>query len=55
MATNGSAIRVMSDPKIEIVAAVQTRTKAPFRHSWDPKGERTTMEPTWPPSGSSAT
>ena len=28
IATNGSAIRVISDPKIEMVAAAQTRTKA---------------------------
>jgi len=30
MATNGSAILVMSEPKIEIVAAAQKRTNAPF-------------------------
>ena len=36
IATSGSAIRVTSDPKIEIVAAVQTRTKAWLRQS----GER---------------
>ena len=28
MAASGSAMRVTSDPKIEIVAALQTRTKA---------------------------
>ena len=33
MATKGSATRVTSEPKIEMVAAAQTRWKAPLRHS----------------------
>ena len=33
MATNGSATRVTSEPKIEIVAALQTRRNAPLRQS----------------------
>jgi hypothetical protein len=38
MATNGRAIRVIREPKIETVAAVQIRTNAPFRQSGDEKG-----------------
>ncbi len=44
MAASGSAIRVMSDPKIEIVAADQTRRNAWFRQSGDAKGFRTEAE-----------
>ena len=41
MAANGSASRVTSDPKIEIVAALQTRTKAWLRQSVEANGLRT--------------
>jgi hypothetical protein len=41
MATKGSAIRVMSEPKMEIVAAVQTRTKARLRQSGEPNARGT--------------
>ena len=41
MAASGSAIRVTSDPKIEIVAAAQTRTKAWLRQSGEANGLRT--------------
>jgi hypothetical protein len=41
MATNGKAIRVMSEPKIEIVAADQTRTNAAFDQSGEANGLRT--------------
>ena len=41
MAASGSAIRVTSDPKIEIVAAPQTRTKAWLRQSGEANGLRT--------------
>ena len=46
MAMIGSANRVMSDPKIDMVAADQTRTKAWLAHSGDEKGLRTTAEHT---------
>ena len=54
MATSGRAIRVMSDPKIETVAAVQTRTKAPLRQSGDAKGLRTVGARIADPIGPSA-
>ena len=38
IATNGKAIPVMSEPKIEIVAADQTLTNAAFDQSRDAKG-----------------
>ena len=41
MAASGRAIRVTSDPKIEIVAALQTRTKAWLRQSVEANGLRT--------------
>ena len=41
MAANGSAMRVTSDPKIEIVAALQTRTKAWLRQRVEANGLRT--------------
>ncbi len=41
MAASGSAMRVTSDPKIEIVAALQTRTKAWLRQSVEANGLRT--------------
>jgi len=41
MATNGSAIRVMREPKIEMVAADQTRTNAPLRHRGELNGRGT--------------
>ena len=41
IATSGRAIRVMSDPKIEMLAAAQTRTKALFCQRGDVKGFRT--------------
>ena len=41
MAANGSASRVTSDPKIEIVAALQTRTKAWLRQRVEANGLRT--------------
>ena len=41
IAARGSAIRVTSDPKIEIVAAAQTRTKAWLRQSVEANGLRT--------------
>ena len=44
MAASGSAIRVMSEPKIETVAAVQTRTKAALRQSGEANGLRTSAE-----------
>ena len=40
MATNGSAMRVMSEPKMEIVRPVQKRTNAPLFHIGD-VGRRT--------------
>ncbi len=44
IATRGNAIRVMSDPKIEIVAADQTRMKAWFCQSAEANGLRTMAE-----------
>jgi hypothetical protein len=44
MATSGSAILVMSEPKMEMVAAPQTRTKAWLRQSGDANGLRTMAE-----------
>ena len=41
IAARGSAMRVTSDPKIEIVAALQTRTKAWLRQSVEANGLRT--------------
>jgi hypothetical protein len=41
-------MRVMSDPKIEIVAADHTRTNAWLRQSGGPNGLRTMAEPTSP-------
>ena len=41
IATNGSAIRVISEPKIEIVAADHTRTNALFCQSGEANGLRT--------------
>ena len=41
IAMTGSANRVMSDPKMDTVAADQTRTKAWLDHSGDEKGLRT--------------
>ena len=41
MARSGRAIRVISDPKMEMVAAVQTRTNASLRQSGEAKGLRT--------------
>ena len=41
IATNGSAIRVISEPKIEMVAADHMRTNALFDQSGDAKGLRT--------------
>ena len=41
IATRGNAIRVIRDPKMEIVAALQTRTNASFRQSAEAKGLRT--------------
>ncbi len=46
MATRGRAIRVISEPKIEMLAAVQTRTKALLLQSGDVKGLRTNAEHT---------
>ena len=46
MAASGNAIRVTSDPKIEIVAALQTRTKALLCQSGERKGLRTRAEHT---------
>ena len=46
MAARGSAIRVISEPKIETVAAVQTRAKAAFRQSREWNGLRTIAEHT---------
>ena len=40
IATRGSAIRVMSDPKIDTVAAAQTRTKDRLRQSGEANGLR---------------
>ena len=39
-------MRVMSEPKIEMLAAVHTRTKALLLQSGDEKGFRTNAEPT---------
>ena len=50
---NGRAIRVMSEPKIETVAADQTRTKAWFCQSGDANGLRT-MAAAYVASGPSA-
>ena len=44
IATSGSAIRVMSDPKTEIVAADQTRTNAAFARAGNRKGCARSME-----------
>ena len=47
MASRGSASRVMSDPKMEIVDAVQMRTNAPLRQSGERNaelGNRTMVE-----------
>jgi hypothetical protein len=41
IATSGSATRVISEPKIETLAAAQTRTKAWFCQSGDVNGLRT--------------
>ena len=41
MAASGSAMRVTSDPKIEIVAALHTRTKAWLRQRVEANGLRT--------------
>ena len=38
MAASGRAIRVMSEPKIETLAAAQTRTNALLRQSGDSNG-----------------
>jgi hypothetical protein len=46
IAMTGSANRVMSEPKIDTVAADQTRTKAWFDHSGEAKGFRTTAQHT---------
>ena len=40
MATNGSAMRVMSEPKMEMVRPVQKRTNAPLFHSGKSVGAR---------------
>ena len=51
MASNGSASRVMSDPKMEIVAAVQMRTNARLRQSGERNaelGKRTMAEDSGP-------
>jgi len=44
MAASGRAIRVTSEPKIEIVAAPQTRTNAEIRQSRERNGLRTRRE-----------
>ena len=44
MAASGSAMPVISDPKIEIVAADQTRTNAGLRQSEEAKRVRTVTE-----------
>ena len=48
IATNGSAIRVISEPKIEIVAADHTRTNALFCQSGEAKGCARGAQPTRP-------
>ena len=44
IATSGSAMRVMSDPKIEMLAAAQTRTKAWLLQRGEAKGFRTSAQ-----------
>ena len=44
MAASGKAILVTSEPKIEIVAALQTRMKALLFQSGERKGLRTRAE-----------
>ena len=44
IATSGSAMRVMSDPKIEMLAAAQTRTKAWLLQRGEANGFRTSAQ-----------